>query len=160
MSVRAARTSDVDALASLWHEGWQDAHARIVPAELARHRTLESFRRRLRDALAEVRVAGSPDGPLGFSMLRGDELNQFYVSRAARGTGVAARLIADAEERLAADGIETAWLACAIGNERAARFYDKSGWIRVGNMIEHLPTPDGVLSLEVWRYEKDLRRDV
>ncbi|MEZ5066241.1 MAG: GNAT family N-acetyltransferase [bacterium] len=159
MIVRAARTSDVDPLAILWYEGWQDAHARIVPAELARHRTRESFHERLGDALADVRVAESPSGPLGFSLLRDDELNQFYVSRAARGTGVAARLLADAEEQLAARGIRSAWLACAIGNERAARFYEKCGWIRVGNMIDRLPTPEGILPLEVWRYEKDLRRD-
>jgi hypothetical protein len=30
-------------------------------------------------------------------------------------------LIADAEARLAEAGIATAWLACAIGNDRAAR---------------------------------------
>ena len=50
------------------------------------------------------------------------------------------------------------WLACAIGNERAAKFYEKHGWSRVGNMINQLPTPDGMFPLEVWRYEKDLSR--
>ena len=28
--------------------------------------------------------------------------------------------------------VEVAWLACAIGNDRAARFYEKSGWRRAG----------------------------
>jgi len=53
-----------------------------------------------------------------------------------------------------------AWLACAIGNERAARFYEKCGWRRVGKMINPLDTPDGVLPLEVWRYEKRLGDDL
>ena len=61
------------------------------------------------------------------------------------------------EARLADRGVEIAWLACAIGNERAARFYEKGGWRRVGTMVIHLPTPEGEFPLEVWRYEKDLR---
>jgi ribosomal protein S18 acetylase RimI-like enzyme len=89
---------------------------------------------------------------------KGDELYQLFVSAPARGSGVAAALIADAEARLAEAGVETAWLACAIGNERAARFYEKSGWRRVGTMINYAETSDGVFPLEVWRYEKRLRR--
>jgi RimJ/RimL family protein N-acetyltransferase len=79
------------------------------------------------------------------------------VSATARGTGAAAALIGDAEARIRESGAETAWLACAIGNERAARFYEKCGWRRVGNMISQLRTPDGEIPCEVWRYEKDLR---
>jgi hypothetical protein len=54
-------------------------------------------------------------------------------------------------------GVWVAWLACAIGNERAARFYEKRGWRRAGNMINELETADGIFPLEVWRYEKRLR---
>jgi ribosomal protein S18 acetylase RimI-like enzyme len=158
MDVRAAEEAEVGHLAKLWNDGWQDAHARIVPAELARHRTLESFRQRLESALASVRVAGPPGQPVGFSMVKEDELYQLYVSARERGSGVAAALLADAEALLAAAGVKTAWLACAIGNERAARFYEKNGWLRAGNMIDQLETPDGPFPLEVWRYEKDLHR--
>ena len=65
--------------------------------------------------------------------------------------------MADAEARLAERGVETAWLACAIGNERAARFYEKSGWRRAGIMVNHADTAEGPFPLEVWRYEKRLR---
>ncbi|WP_211306244.1 GNAT family N-acetyltransferase [Fulvimonas soli] len=143
-------------MAGIWHDGWQDAHARLLPAELARHRTLESFRHRLQEDLANLRVAGPPGQPLGFCIVKDDELYQLYVAAGARGSGVAAELLADAEERLRALGVRTAWLACAIGNERAARFYEKRGWHRVGNRIIRLPTPDGFFPLEVWRHEKDL----
>jgi ribosomal protein S18 acetylase RimI-like enzyme len=47
-------------------------------------------------------------------------LYQLFVSPHARGSGVAAALIADAEARLAERGVQTAWLACAIGNDRAS----------------------------------------
>ena len=154
MNVRNAEEGEIDRLAKTWYDGWQDAHAEIVPAELKRARTLASFRDRMRDGLSNVRVVGPPGSPLGFAMLKGDELYQLYVSAEARGSGAAAALIADAEARLAASGVKTAWLACAIGNERAARFYEKSGWHRAGTFVSELETIDGIIPLEVWRYEK------
>lgn len=143
MDVRDAEPGEVDHLAKLWHDAWQDGHAEIVPAELTRARTLESFRERIAASLSEVRVVGPPGEPLGFCTVRGDELYQLFVAAEGRGTGVAAALVADAEARLARNGVETAWLACAIGNERAARFYEKCGWRRVGTMMSQLQTPGG-----------------
>jgi len=157
MEVRAAEENEIEKLAKIWYDGWIDAHLQIVPAELARVRTPESFGPRLRDALADVRVVGPVAAPLGLSIVKEDELYQLYVAAQARGAGAAAALIADAEARLARDGYETAWLACAIGNDRAARFYEKSGWRRVGNMMNHLETTGGTFDLEVWRYEKSLK---
>ena len=58
MDVRPAEEEDIDHLARVWYDGWQDAHAKILPAELARVRTLESFRSRLEEALPTVRVVG------------------------------------------------------------------------------------------------------
>jgi ribosomal protein S18 acetylase RimI-like enzyme len=157
MSVRSAQAAEIGHLAKVWYDGWQDAHARILPAELIRIRTLESFRDRLQAALADVRVVGPFPTPLGFCMLKGDELYQLYVSAEARGTGMAAALVADAEARLAADGAELGWLACAVGNERAARFYEKCGWRRAGTAVYQPDAAHGAPPLEVWRYEKRLR---
>ncbi|PCC69195.1 Acetyltransferase (GNAT) domain-containing protein [Nannocystis exedens] len=155
--VRSAEAAEIDRLARLWYDGWQDAHAAILPAELARYRTLESFRERLQAALSTVRVIDGREGLAGLCMIKGDELYQLYVAAHARGTGIAAALIADAEARLTAAGVALAWLACAIGNERAARFYEKCGWRGAGNRTIPLDTPSGVFPLEVWRYEKRLR---
>lgn len=157
MQVRAAQESEIDQLAKIWCDGWLDAHAELLPPELARFRTLESFRDRMRASLRKVRVVGPVGLPLGFSMIKDDELYQLYVSAAARGSGVAKALIADVEEQLAGQGVAVAWLACAIGNDRAARFYEKSGWRRVGTMINNAKTSEGSFPVEVWRYEKSLR---
>src|SRR6185295_10243225 len=53
MDVRAAEAVEIDQLARIWYEGWHDAHAQIVPPELARLRSLVSFRPRLEPALLD-----------------------------------------------------------------------------------------------------------
>ncbi|HUE82814.1 MAG TPA: GNAT family N-acetyltransferase [Pyrinomonadaceae bacterium] len=158
MKVRSAQEVEIGQLARIWYDAWHEAHARIVPAELTRLRTLEGFRERLRAALPDVRVVGPLGGPDGFCVVKGDELYQLFVSAQSRGSGVAAALVADAEARLRQSGADTAWLACAIGNHRAARFYEKCGWRRVGNMVNNAETSNGTFPLEVWRYEKSLSR--
>src|SRR4051812_47844447 len=132
MDVRDAHPDEIDALARLWFDGWRDAHAQLLPSELVRDRTPESLRGRLEQMLPRVRVAGPRGTPVGFHVVDGAELNQLYVAAEARGLGVAAPLVSDAEALMTDAGVDVAWLACAIGNERAARFYEKCGWRRVG----------------------------
>ena len=119
MDVRAAEEQEIDHLARLWYKGWQDAHAQILPAELRRLRTFDNFRQILQAMLSNTRVVGPLGAPLGFCITKGDELYQIYVSAQVRGSGAAAALMADAEARLADEGVEIACLACAIGNEQA-----------------------------------------
>ena len=154
--VRPATRADVNAMAALWHEGWHDTHARLMPAEYVGVRTLESFRERLLAALPDTRVVELQGEPAGFCILKADELYQLYVSSAARGTGVAAALLSEAEERLRARGVETGWLACAVGNDRAGRFYEKGGWRRVATVEYQPDAAPGLASMQVWRYEKHL----
>jgi GNAT superfamily N-acetyltransferase len=156
MDVRAADAAEIDRLARLWHDAWHEAHAPLVPPELTRLRTLASFRERLQAACPDIRVAGAPGTPVGFCVIRGEELSQLFVSPEMRGTGAAAALIADAEARLAERGVATAWLACAVGNHRAARFYEKSGWHLAGTVANPAETSSGPFPVEVWRYEKRL----
>jgi GNAT superfamily N-acetyltransferase len=158
MEIRHAEEAEIDALAKVWYEGWQDAHAAILPDELKRVRTLASFSDRLRTQLADVRAAGAIGAPLGFCIVKDDELYQLFVTAQARGQGIAAALVADAEARIRGYGAMVAWLACAIGNDRAANFYEKCGWHRAGTMVSQLEIPQGKFPLEVWRYEKFLGR--
>ena len=157
VTVRDAVEEELDQLATIWFNGWHESHARIVPAELTRVRTFENFRARLQKHLPRIRVAGPIGSPTGFAIVKRDELYQLFVLPAVRGTGAASALLADAEIQLSQAGVATAWLACAIGNDRAARFYEKCGWRRAGTMINQVETSNGLFALEVWRYEKGLR---
>ena len=140
--------------ARVWHDGWHEAHASIAPAVLTQLRTLEDFERRLKARAEQVRLAVDGDAVLGFTIVEGNELYQMYVAEAVRGKGVAQQLMADALERMRAGGFQTAWLACAIGNTRAAAFYEKMGWRLVGEETVALETSAGPFHMTVWRLER------
>jgi GNAT superfamily N-acetyltransferase len=124
IAIRNAEAADVDILANIWLEGWSDAHGDLLPAELTRFQTLDGFRSRLLAGLDKTSIAVLDGRPVGFAMVEGDELDQLYVARTARGAGAAIRLLSEAVDRIRRAGHRRAWLACAIGNHRAARFYE------------------------------------
>jgi RimJ/RimL family protein N-acetyltransferase len=70
---------------------------------------------------------------------------------------VSIALIADAAGRFEC-GVETAGLACMVGNVRSAQLYQKSGWRLAGTVVNQTETSNGRLPLEAWRYEKRLTR--
>lgn len=156
MIMRPPLEVDIEPLTDLWHSGWLDGHEAVVPAALARLRTRRNFRDRLLARWDGFRIAGQAGAPLGFHLVVADELNQFYVSATARGTGLASAMMADAESRFRVARIRRAWLSCSIGNERAARFYTRSGWIRTGEETIACETSEGAFPLDVWRYERVL----
>jgi GNAT superfamily N-acetyltransferase len=158
MIVRAAREDELDHLARLWHDAWRDGHAHVAPAGLLRARSVENFAGRIAAALPDTFVAGPQGAPTGFFMLKDDELYQFFVAREARGSGFAASLLIAAEAELARRGVATAWLACAVGNNRAARFYEKTGWRVARTQVNRLETNEGVFEVEHWRFEKEMKQ--
>lgn len=150
------RKANVPDAAQLWEDGWHDAHAAIVPEALRALRTSDTFRERLFDKIDMARVVLRDGQVLGLCMTQEDELYQMYVAPQARGLGLAQVLIADAELRIKAAGYTSAWLACAVGNDRAARFYEKTGWRNTGVAPVALDTSAGTFELDVWRFEKEL----
>ena len=151
--LRRPDRAEFDGLVDLWHGGWRDGHLAIVPDALARHRTRAIFAERLGDGWQDVIVAGDPGAALGFSMNKGDELDQFYVAPSARGTGFAGRFIAAIEAEFLSRGIARPWLICSVGNDRAARFYTKAGWRNTGKVEGKVTVPGGTFSLPCWRFE-------
>ena len=58
--VRPADADELDQLARIWFDGWQESHLHLVPPALIRLRTLPSFHDRLAAALPSIRVVGPP----------------------------------------------------------------------------------------------------
>jgi putative acetyltransferase len=134
-SIRPADGGDMAAVAELWHEGWHDGHAGHVPDGLTAARTLAAFHERTPSRVADTTVAVSDDGELlGFVMVVDDEVEQVFVGRTARGSGLAPLLLAEAERQVAAAGHVSAWLAVVTGNARARAFYEKQGWTDAGDL--------------------------
>ncbi|MDX8354320.1 GNAT family N-acetyltransferase [Cognatiyoonia sp. IB215182] len=154
--VGSATETHIEQIFSIWEAGWHEAHAEIVPPSLRDLRTRASFKERALQNVADTYVAVGDDVVLGFCMVKENEVYQMYVSQHARGLGVAQSLMSEAESRIHSNGHHTAWLACAVGNERAARFYEKSGWVNAGKQVVDLDTSAGTFPLEVWRFEKSL----
>jgi ribosomal protein S18 acetylase RimI-like enzyme len=154
--IRDLAEVEIKAIAKLWHDSWHDAHASIVPEQLTRLRSLESFIERTKRYRASTRAAFIGNLPAGLCITKNDELYQIYVMRAARGTGLAQSLMDDAEDGFRLRGVRRVWLVCAIGNDRAAHFYRKSGWTMVGSKIENFDTDRGLFQMEASRFEKSL----
>lgn len=152
--VRRASLDDADAIARIWHDGWADGHAGHVPDELYRHRTVASYPPRVRARLASTWVAEAGGAVRGFVVVVDAEVEQVYVDAAARGSGVAAALLARAESVVADAGHDRAWLAVVAGNARARRFYERSGWVDAGPLDYAAEVAGGVVVVPCRRYEK------
>jgi len=134
---RPATIEDLDALTDIWHDGWHEAHADHVPDDLIALRDRDSLRIRMQNMLEATDVVGPDGAPIGFCTVQEDEIYQFYVAPAARGTGAANALINAGEARLAAAGIALAQLSVIAENPRAQAFYRRNGWD--GDVVKQVP---------------------
>jgi GNAT superfamily N-acetyltransferase len=155
--IRKATAEDVAAVARIWHTGWADGHVGHVPPELVRHRSQEQqFVPRVRERLDATWVAEAHGQTVGFVVVKDDEVEQIFVDRTARGTGVAAMLLRKGEAEIRGAGHRRAWLAVVAGNQRARSFYSRLGWRDAGPMSYLAETEDGPLEVPTHRYVIDL----
>ena len=150
---RLIEAHDHQAVAQLWHDAWHEAHARHVPAELTAMRSLTAFLHRIAAMGDRARIIGPEGAPLGFCAINGRQIDQLFVAAAARGTGVAAALLTDAEERMRTAGVAAAYLDCIPQNAAAIRFYEKMGWFSTGI---HPVILSGSITLDCVAFTKSL----
>lgn len=142
LTIRPAAADDLPAILKLWHRGWHDAHADLVPPALLAFRTPGHFALWLQQCTDSVHVARTGGTLLGFVSTKDDEVVKLYVGAQARGTGTADRLLAHAEAVLAEAGHAEASLLCTAGNRRAERFYARNGWQCVRTFDDALWLPE------------------
>jgi ribosomal protein S18 acetylase RimI-like enzyme len=154
--VRKATPNDVAEAARIWHIGWNDGHLGHVPPELVRYRTEAQFVSRARERVESMWVAESQGQIVGFVVVKDDEVEQLFVDREARGTGVAGMLLRKGEAEIRNAGHRRAWLAVVAGNQRARSFYSRLGWRDSGPITYLAETEAGAFEVPSHRYEIDL----
>lgn len=157
VTLRPAHPDDTAALAEIWYLGFVDGHVGHVPEALVAVRTRESFDDRVTAALDHTMVAAVAGEIAGFVMVVGDEVEQVYVARKHRGSGVAAAVLAEGERLVAGNGHAEAWLAVATGNARARRFYERRGWTDGGAFDYPANTQVGSIPVPCHRYVKAVK---
>ena len=134
--LRPATVDDIEAVTTVFHQGWHEVHPGRVPDGLTERRTVEAFRDRVTQRITETdeTTVAEVDGVVaGFVMVSADEAEQVYVDRRFRGTSVAALLLTEAEQQIAASGHDVAFLVVVRGNDRAQAFYTRQGWTDEGD---------------------------
>lgn len=161
-----AATTDVDELAELAAATFPLACPPSVPPDdvaafIAAHLSPERFADYLADPSRTVLTARDGGRLVGYAILIDGvgedsdvaaavtirpavELSKIYVRSDSHGSGVAAALMAAAVDRAAATGARCLWLGVNQRNERAQRFYGKTGFtiagtktFRLGAHTEH-----------------------
>lgn len=156
MIPRAAQPQDIRPTAQLWHDAWHETQAPHVPDALIAQRSLSSFIERLTQIGDLLRVAGPVGAPVGMCAVKNSELHQLFVTPTGRGIGIAATLLADAERRMFASGVTSAFLHCLIENTAAIKFYTRNVWINHGVEVARLDTLKDSFDLPCLIFRKDL----
>ncbi len=153
-TLRPMELGDVEMVAELWHQAYWQGHAGLVPEKLAKYRDRAVFSWRAAQAVEHAVVAETADGIVGFVSWKADELDQIFITSEARGTGLADRMMAVDEAKIAEVGFKQAYLECVAGNDRAYRFYEKSGWRDMRAENYPADTPDGPVEVLCHRFVK------
>jgi ribosomal protein S18 acetylase RimI-like enzyme len=156
LRLRPATAEDAEEIARIWHNGWRDGHHGHTPESLHEHRRLPDFLKRVPPRLAATTVATLGSRIVGFVMLCDDEVEQIYVDAFARGGPTASALLRHGETTIATR-FDAAWLAVAVGNARARRFYERNGWRDARGMNYPAEAGSGTILVPCRRYEKELR---
>lgn len=113
---------------------------------------------RARERIGSMWVAEASGQVVGFVVVKDDEVEQLFVDRAARGSGVAATLLRTGESVIRDAGHRRAWLAVVAGNQRARSFYSREGWRDSGPFTYLAETAAGPFPVPSYRYEIELAR--
>ncbi|HZF77211.1 MAG TPA: GNAT family N-acetyltransferase [Acetobacteraceae bacterium] len=157
-TLRPGRDGDAEGFIALVDACWSEYPGCVldVDAEVPELRALATYFAEAGGALWAAEADGRIIGMAGTRPLRDDgawEICRVYVDRAARGTGLAHRLLDTAEAHARAAGARRLVLWSDTRFEAAHRFYEKRGYVRQGSIriLDDLSH-----SLE-FRYAKPLR---
>lgn len=142
MEIAAATMAEADCIADLWVDLARDQrpHGSHLLAAPNRTTVRESVARHIvTDGLLVARDDADADAVVGFVMFGPDTggyevdgsrglIENIYVVPSARGQGIGSDLLAAAETRLFAEGVDRVGLEVLAANEAAQRFYASHGY--------------------------------
>ena len=150
-TVRTATRSDVASIAGLRVAVWRAAYAGLIPTQVlagldaerdAARRAADWDERHADPRIVEL-VAEADGGVVGWAACgpsrdpeRGadGELYALYAASERWSTGIGHALLVRCEDDLRAAGFTAADLWVLEGNERAASFYERHGWVEDGGV--------------------------
>jgi GNAT superfamily N-acetyltransferase len=156
--IRRATTADRRDIAHAYHAFWHETHAHLESLQVAADRDVAFFERRLANARIPPRIARAPDGSVqGFVIWHRYWVQSVYLAPAARGSGLGARLLAEAERHIAARGHKRVALICIVGNFGARAFYERHGYHVAQVRNTPVKTSSGDVIVRGWVMQKALR---
>jgi ribosomal protein S18 acetylase RimI-like enzyme len=141
MEVVPGTTRDADAVADLWVDLASEQTqygSHVLPADNRASIREQAARHAATDCLVVARVDDEvvgfvmfdvSDGGVGLDVAKGLVENLYVVPR-MRDQGIGARLLREAERRLAERGVDVVSLEAMADNEAARRFYRRHGYDR------------------------------
>jgi ribosomal protein S18 acetylase RimI-like enzyme len=142
MRIESATAEDCRSIAELHVESWQHAYEGLLPASYLASLSVaerEAMWRRMVEHepshLVLARTANQIVGFVAFGASRDEgapaeraEIWAIYVKPACWSTGTGRLLWLEAVKRIVAEGYKSISLWVIVGNERAARFYERAGF--------------------------------
>jgi GNAT superfamily N-acetyltransferase len=140
MTVRPYRESDLERIGWVHSRSRQAAYAGLVPDDALGQVTPEAqtevWRERMSFGTSTAFVAEHDGVVVGFVSLlgteAGTELNAIHLAPEVVGTGLGSALMQAATEHARTRGDGSLHLFVLEGNERARRFYERTGWRLAG----------------------------
>lgn len=149
MLIRRAQPTDAAVLAELGARTFIDAFAHLysqqdLQAFLDESHSAQAYAKLLASPLYALWLAVDGDEPLGYALAgpcglphedarpEDGELKRLYVSSAAQGGGLGAKLFEEALAWLERDGPRTLWISVWSENHGAQRFYGRYGFTKAG----------------------------
>jgi ribosomal protein S18 acetylase RimI-like enzyme len=151
LSIRQADISDVKIICALGATTFYEAYYEQDESSDLADYVLESFspaqiKKEFNDANSTFFIAELNGKAVGYAKLRENsavaclenenavELHRIYILERAKGKGVGGKLLNRCFETARAKGYETIWLGVWEENPAAIRFYEKTGFAKVGEL--------------------------
>lgn len=164
MIVRPATTDDLDAIAALHGQSWRSTYRGIMPDDFLDGPVEDDRISHWYELMEEVDggrttlVAETDDGLAGFvSAASSSEdgvdayIEHIHVRPTLKGAGIGRRLLAEAADRLVAQGHASAYLLVFSDNRQAIRFYERLGGVTTSDGTEDMAGTRIARSRVGWR---------